>query len=232
MSQALAVMQNQSQREIRDYHLRYPDKKWATFNEGGATYTRPVSYGMPKIDPAILDSAFFLYENVDDARRGAAFGGTGFLVSYPMPIKNRPEKPVAIYGVTNWHVVCQDGFSIIRLNKKDGTHRTIETDPSDWHFIEGGNDVAVIHIPINQDEDQFCLIPIALFLSQDDERIGVGDDVFMIGRFIDYDGVERNAPSARFGNISMMPQPVQGKESYCVDMHSRSGFSGSPVFVY
>jgi hypothetical protein len=70
--------------------------------------------------------------------------------------------------------------------------------------------------------------------------IGVGDDVFMIGLFIDHKGLATNIPSARFGNISMLPSPMaiieqptgyEG-ESYVVDMHSRTGFSGSPVYVY
>src|SRR5205823_82762 len=61
-----------------------------------------------------------------------------------------------------------------------------------------------------------------------------------IGLFVDHDGVTTNVPSARFGNISMLPnknatieQPTNYRgESYVVDMHSRTGFSGSPVFVY
>lgn len=47
-----------------------------------------------------------------------------------------------------------------------------------------------------------------------------------------------NVVAVRFGNIStepvLMKQP-NGYENglcYCVDMHSRTGFSGSPVFVY
>jgi hypothetical protein len=49
-----------------------------------------------------------------------------------------------------------------------------------------------------------------------------------------------NVPSARFGNISMLPNPralirqeteYEG-QSYVIDMRSRSGFSGSPVYVY
>jgi|SRR5262245_57584637 len=59
----------------------------------------------------------------------------------------------------------------------------------------------------------------------------------MLGRFIDHDGGEQNAPAARFGNISLMPSPIlqptqSMSESYCLDMHSRTGFSGSPAFVF
>jgi len=70
--------------------------------------------------------------------------------------------------------------------------------------------------------------------------VGVGDNVFMIGLFIDHNGVSTDVPSARFGNISMLPNPKATieqptgyqSESYVVDMHSRTGFSGSPVYVY
>jgi hypothetical protein len=62
--------------------------------------------------------------------------------------------------------------------------------------------------------------------------------------FVDHEGVERNNPLARFGNISMVASEDSkvirdtrdGRRipqlSYIVDMHSRTGFSGSPVFVY
>ena len=73
--------------------------------------------------------------------------------------------------------------------------------------------------------------------SVENNAIGLGDDVFMVGRFVDHDGGRVNIPSARFGNISVnltdIKQP-NGRiaKAYCLDMHSRSGYSGSPVFVY
>jgi hypothetical protein len=64
-----------------------------------------------------------------------------------------------------------------------------------------------------------------------------GDDVFFLGRFIGHDGVQRNAPAARFGNISMLPEPIRKEDgsaqlSFLVEARSLSGYSGSPVFVY
>jgi hypothetical protein len=69
------------------------------------------------------------------------------------------------------------------------------------------------------------------------EKLGPGEDVFMVGRFIDHDGGPINRPAVRFGNISVMPAPIQQPngfmaDCYCVDLHSRSGYSGSPVFIY
>lgn len=68
-------------------------------------------------------------------------------------------------------------------------------------------------------------------------EIDVGDDVFMIGRFVDHDGSQTNRPSARFGHISMTDAAIlqvtgYSGSSFVIDMHSRSGYSGSPVFVY
>jgi hypothetical protein len=68
-------------------------------------------------------------------------------------------------------------------------------------------------------------------------NIGVGDDVFMLGRFIAHSGQQRNQPLARFGNIAMMPgeKVLDGRQmrvdAFLVEMHSLPGFSGSPVFV-
>jgi hypothetical protein len=59
----------------------------------------------------------------------------------------------------------------------------------------------------------------------------------MIGRFVDHDGRQTNRPAARFGHISVLPAPIiqpnkVKADSFCVDMHSRTGHSGSPVFVF
>jgi len=72
-------------------------------------------------------------------------------------------------------------------------------------------------------------------------RVGAGDDTFMVGRFINHAGKQRNTPSIRFGNIAMLPfEKVKldnaanhyEQEAFLVETRSISGFSGSPVFVY
>jgi hypothetical protein len=68
--------------------------------------------------------------------------------------------------------------------------------------------------------------------------IGPGDDVFVVGRFINREGKQKNIPSVRFGNIAQMPgEPLfldDGKELECflIEGRSISGFSGSPVFIH
>ena len=60
----------------------------------------------------------------------------------------------------------------------------------------------------------------------------------MLGLFTENSGGERNLPAMRFGNLSQvarMPVPHGNgaiHPAHVFDMHSRPGFSGSPVFVY
>ena len=138
-------------------------------------------------------------------------------------------------------------FSVIRLNKKDGTTDIIDLNPDQWEFLPGKYDLAATTIPLDQDVHDVSAIATWMFQEEPSgqntwhsDRVGVGEDVFMIGLFFDHGQTKINIPSARFGNISMMPDaraPIKQPTgyngvSYIVDMHSRTGFSGSPVFVY
>ncbi|PJI55722.1 hypothetical protein CTI14_02415 [Methylobacterium radiotolerans] len=69
--------------------------------------------------------------------------------------------------------------------------------------------------------------------------IGAGDEVFMIGRFLNMQGDGIIKPVVRFGSISMETTEFvhnkamgQDEESFIVEMRSRTGFSGSPVMMY
>lgn len=207
----------------------------------GITYTRWVGIGMPRIHESTLDSTFFLYPSKLEAMSGSACGGSGFIVAYPSVLW--PTEITYLYGVTNWHVAVRDGCSVIRLNTTDGKTDTFEFDPSEWEYDAGGDDLAVTFMQVDESVHQSSAIPIALIKSQDEfmpnswAPIGVGDDVFMLGRFTDIDSIRRNQPTARFGNVSAMPVDLKQatgrtRASYLVDMHSRTGYSGSPVFVY
>jgi hypothetical protein len=70
--------------------------------------------------------------------------------------------------------------------------------------------------------------------------IGVGDDVLMLGRFINRDGIQRNAPTARFGHISqMLGDPIENEvggrvypqQAILCEVRSIGGYSGSPVLL-
>jgi hypothetical protein len=209
----------------------------------GVPYTRWVKVGMPRIPQNVINGVFYLYADRADAETGRNPAGTGFIVRYD-GIRNESVAGQHFYGVTNWHVACKRGLSTIRLNKKDGGIDVIELGPEDWHFLPGMYDVAVVPLSLDDSIHDVSSVGTQRFTPKPSLRygggIGVGEDVFMIGLFIDYDWKATNIPSARFGNISMMENPqatikqptgYRG-ESYVVDMHSRTGFSGSPVYVY
>lgn len=211
-------------------------------SSGGTPYQRWVPYGMPQLGKhkVLLDTVFFLYPSEEHAAKGICYGGTGFFVA--VPSRRWPDHYRHIHGITNWHVACQQGASAIRVNRCDGTAPDVFAfGPDDWIFEPAGNDIAISPpIGLQANIHKATAIGIQMLVGEEEERdadISAGDDVFMVGRFVDYDGAETNAPSCRFGNISIasanIKQPTNHfGRSIVVDMHSRTGYSGSPVFVY
>jgi hypothetical protein len=211
----------------------------------GLPYQQWMRVGMPRIPENIIRSVFYLYASKEDALAGVNPGGTGFIVDTGIKLDSASRSFTLphYYGVTNWHVACDgdDCFPVIRLNTVDGGIDVLEFNPDQWEFLPGKCDVAVI--PLHSLDDRTHAvqsISTNLFVRTDANPYYIGDDTFMIGLFLDHAGVTTNVPSARFGNISMLPNPratirqYTGYDgvSYVVDMHSRTGFSGSPVFAY
>jgi hypothetical protein len=190
---------------------------------------------VPKIPSNVLDCVFYLYRDRQSAERGEHFGGTGFLVG---ELGGDPTRWF-VYGVTNWHVAVRDGFSVMRMNIRGGGSDIIEFNPEDWRFSPKADDVCISPL-LELRQHKVAVISrndFATTARVRNKRVGVGDDVVMIGRFVDHDGGATNIPAARFGNISVMPTPVEQatgatRDTYLIDMHSRTGYSGSPVFVY
>lgn len=214
----------------------------------GVRFPRLVRTGMPKITPNAIKCVFYLYCSERDAELGSDPQGTGFLVGEsgkaPAPFGWRTH----LYAVTNWHIVHDDSDKdsppapVIRLNRRDGEPHVVPLERKDWRFIPD-LDVAVAPLELDFEKVDALCVPIGMMLGRaeaDKFEIGVGDDVFMMGLFVDHHGGPTNVPAARFGNISMMPNPnalleqggLPDVEGYVLDMHSRDGFSGSPVFVY
>jgi hypothetical protein len=226
--------------QIWDQALRIADLGFATvpvvrYSSGGTPWTKSVPVGMPKISDKVLDCACYLYQSREAAESGQQFGGTAFLVTIPSEVQGK----VFVIAVTNWHVAVRDGFSVLRVNNRAGGVDIFEFGPEDWDF-DPRYDVAVRPIRLDPESHKYATVGIHTFVTKDERKrleVGPGDDVFMVGRFVDHDGGAVNSPSLRFGNISMHPTTVEvpkGKktEAYCIDMHSGPGYSGSPVFVY
>jgi hypothetical protein len=201
---------------------------------------------MPKIPPALERSAFFLFSrNPKTGDINSEPDGTGFVVGRRW---RTAASRFHYYAVSNWHVAVKRGASILRVNTASGKSRFIDTEPHEWYFITPGDDLAIRDITEDVITDGLCP-DVVTYIEEDvfatpgfifDHEIGMGDDVFMVGLFVDHAGDEHNVPIGRFGNIarlsdgsSLVEQPNgQKRPSHLVDTRSRGGFSGSPVFVY
>lgn len=192
---------------------------------------------MPLIPPHLLRTVFYLYPTLDDAQNGKEIGGTGFFVG--IRLQSDPRR-VVVYAITNAH--CLDDLStlFLRINLKNGTSGFVEQPRKEWLVHPRGDDLAACQLTFD-DRVDFEFVSDELFLSKAPLHgvdIGPGDEVFMVGRFVNHGGRVINLPSVRFGNIAMMPEepiiksPGQEQESFLVEMRSLPGYSGSPVFVY
>lgn len=193
---------------------------------------------MARIADYILNCVIYLYPSLDTAEKGIRVGGSGFIVG----VKSNVGDFFYSYAVTNRHVIKKGNSPVIRLNKRDGTFGYIEKKVEDWICHPNGDDLAITPIVINQSEHQVDYYVSDQSFSDREEfktiDIGIGDEVFIVGRFQLSEGVSQNYPTVRFGYIAKMPvEPLKtpdgiDQESYLVECHSISGFSGSPVFVY
>lgn len=212
---------------------------------------------MPRLSPRFLQTVFYLFRRNPKTGKVEGPCGSGVIVSR----ESNHAPGDHFYAVTSQHAI-QKGVTIIRVNGLDANdrphgsnaepHHWIDRDPSEWQWISGGDDIAVLDITddlealgISPRETIFTTwaIPETDFVTREfirDVRLGPGDDGFMLGLFQPQFGGEKNRPAARFGNVSLLADrhsPIeQGhriyRPSHVFDMHSRPGFSGSPVFVY
>jgi hypothetical protein len=195
---------------------------------------------VPRVTDDALDCVIYLYPSVSEAEKGESVGGTGFLVGISSDAQKDADR-CYVYAITNSHVIREGNSPVIRLKSKDGGHQILDIPFDAWVHHTQGDDVAacfVSPLPPNTirkwiNKDMWATRELV-------ERydIGPGDDVCMVGRFINHEGKQKNLPSVRFGNISMMPwEPFihpRGirQESYMIECRSLPGYSGSPVFVY
>ncbi len=127
----------------------------------------------------------------------------------------------------------------LRINQKSGSTRWIETSLNEWYLHpDQVADVAVLRFKW-VDEMEHLTFPIKQFLTADiiqEQRIGVGNEVFMSGLFSRHHGLRNNLPIVRIGNIAAMPsEKLKAKrglmDAYLIEVRSIGGLSGSPVFL-
>lgn len=204
---------------------------------------------MPRWPDNLIDSVFYLFPNREDAEKGSNLGACGFLVSIPWDHPRASESSRHVYAVGNYHAAVRGGDSVIRLNNKEGRSGLIETEPHEW-FWRVGADVAVYRIDgsvhfTDQTIWQYAHVDFGEVNCTGkvlrEYQLGPGDDVVSVGRFVDIHGGQQNTPLIRSGIIASKglvsvrtgsELPWGEEECWIVEMRSRTGFSGSPVYAY
>jgi hypothetical protein len=199
---------------------------------------------MPRLSLTFPECVFFLYGLDPETGEIAGPFGSGVFVGV-----HSDAAPVvwSYYAITCAHV-AYDGASIIRLNTTNGGSRLLEFEPHEWISINDGYDLAAVDVTdhigqLEEQADEVWAVPSLMFASQSfmsGHEIGIGEDGFMLGLFDKIPGDKRNVVAARFGNISLIANADAKIEQsngvtvpcHLFDIHSRPGFSGSPVFIY
>jgi hypothetical protein len=195
---------------------------------------------VPRVHDLFADCVAYIYGSAHDAKAGERVGGSGFVVA--IPFENNPTFGQG-YVITNRHVIAETKTPVVRINRKDGSVEYFHSTQDQWVFHPDGDDIAVLAFDpeLPQLLKTFFIRP-EYFLTPElavKEDVGIGDEVFMVGRFINHEGRQQNAPAIRFGNIAMMPKEKIvapgsgfGQESFLIEIRSLPGYSGSPVFLY
>lgn len=203
---------------------------------------------MPRIPDNFLDNVAFLYRTEEEARTRTRLGGSAFFVGREIVGAELlwGEQRHVPYLISNRHVVFDGSACVASINSRSGDETTVlDLDQNDWHAHPTADLCAIAPgdvVDFSQQQIQF--IPQRQFITPKqiaEMQLGIGDDVFMVGRFVNHQGHKRNRPALRFGNISMMLEDIPVKDpngrgrmeqSFAVEMRSRTGFSGSPVSLY
>jgi hypothetical protein len=184
--------------------------------------------------------AFVCYK----ANNSIRFAGTCFFMH--IPIENTEFS--FGYIVTAKHVIehikprSTDQKVYVRFNLKDSGVKLMGASINSWlyHPEDPTVDVAVLPwLPL--DIVDYRSLSIAMAATDEvikKEEIGVGEEVFLAGLFVNHYGKERNIPIVRIGNIAAMPEErvqthdLGAIEAYLVEARSIGGLSGSPVFAH
>lgn len=221
---------------------------------------------MPRIPDEILNCSVYLYSNEREANQGTRSGGSGFLVVVEPDAEGELRPPPVLptqlilpdsitgrvdpypcrffgYAVTNKHVIDK-GFTVLRLNAAgmEGV-RVIEIADSGWHR-HPTSDLAIAYLPeLDESVHRFNGVPVDMILNEENLRIldvGIGDDTFLVGRFVNHEGRTENRPTVRFGNLAMreserdpvsVDDPVGPQVAMLIETRTIGGYSGSPVFL-
>lgn len=206
---------------------------------------------MPRLPGWATDCSVYLYKDRESAGRGAQGGGCGFVMAVPAnagePLRPRewwgprpPESRSFYYAVTNRHVA--KSFPVLRLNRQGGGAEALE--PEEWFYPPDSvtaPDLAVAPLDLSGEGYRLTVLPLDMIIASPEYLdIGLGDEVFIMSRFLRYDGKRTNYPAARSGIVSVMPReddPIRVDEvglqvAYLIEVRTIPGASGSPVILH
>ena len=195
---------------------------------------------MPTIPKEFLECCIYLYPSGDKLHN--QLGGTGFLVGRRSKVDFRR---IHVYAVSNRHVV--EGTSdkraapVIRVNHEgEATFLPTPTRSDEWALCDT-DDLAAIRI---DSDGNYAGRYVETERIKDvrrpfQYRADLGDEVFLVGRYVDLAQEKKNVSTVRCGNIAMLPEMLpcpylksKVQLSYLLELRTVPGFSGSPVFDY
>lgn len=181
-------------------------------------------------------------------QQGFKMIGTGFFCG----INSEDQEFHFRYLVTAKHVLAKlqeskiniDDNLWIRVNVRSGGFEYVPIPFSHWLSHPDSNisvDVIACLDVLDPRKYDYLTIPFTMFMTSDvmkQKYVGIGDEVFTTGLFINHFGKHRNIPIIRVGNISALDEePIQASkfsnmDAYLIETRSLGGLSGSPVFVH
>lgn len=191
-----------------------------------------------RLNADLRKAVFFLGDVTADQDGKDVFKakGTAFFLDY----KGMP------YAVTARHVaetISKDPPYFIRASDRNGDPVLVEVEHADWFYPEDENVDLALGVGATPNATG---VGDSLLLTKEiteEKRIGIGDEVHIVGLYRLAYGKKRNLPVVHSGSIAMVPEgepipqidTVTGKrrmvECYVVEAQTLSGLSGSPVFV-
>jgi transposase-like protein len=191
---------------------------------------------MPRIDEDTQHCVIYLYRSAEDAWAGKCAAGSGFLMA--LDSATEPERRL-LYAITNSRVI-KSGYPVIRSDSMTGNIHLFEKDKKDWVHHPDGEDVAACLLGLATEYPHLKHYHLKRFLTgelMDQLRIGVGSDLFLMGRQITSRDVQCHSPFSRPGKLAMFDHPSGkragkvSRECFHVTVFVPGEHSGAPVFV-
>lgn len=204
---------------------------------------------MPDIMDVIASTVVFLFSVGQNPQPI----GTGFIVGYPMPNKEKAFIPLV---VTAKHVIGKHQRILGRFSTQEGASTafvqydiaSLKKSNDYWEYPDDdGVDIAVFR-SLHYEGTKYEVFPVDLIAKKakfEEEKIRQTDRIIFPSLLINFIGSSMNYPVFRDGTIALIPKEkvpmrykvgnkeiVTQQEVILVDATSVPGASGSPIFLW